>query len=316
VRNPLTVLIGTRGSALALAQSRYIRKVLAKSSPRLRFELKIIRTTGDKLTEASLKRIAGKGVFTKEIEVALLAGRVDLAVHSLKDLPTLLPAGLCLGAIPRRENPQDVYIGRDGRPLSRLPAGAVVGTSSPRRRAQLLARYPRLRTADIRGNLGTRLEKLAAPDSPFDGIVLARAGLRRLGLRPPFVQAIPADVMVSAPGQGAIAVEIREGDARTAALVARIHDARSGAEVTAERALLALLGGGCALPIAARGEALPGGRLRLTGLIAAPGGRRVVRARATGRQADPGGLARRVHALLMARGGRPVLRAALRAPAR
>jgi hydroxymethylbilane synthase len=314
VRNARTVVIGTRGSALALAQSRYIRRVLAKAAPHLHFALKIIRTTGDRMTEASLKRIAGKGVFTKEIEVALLAGRVDLAVHSLKDLPTTLPPGLCLGAIPRREDPRDVFIGRDGRPFSRLPAGAVIGTSSPRRRAQLLARYPRLRTVDIRGNLGTRLAKLAAPGSPFDGIVLARAGLRRLGLRPRFVQTIPPGVMLPAPGQGAIAVEIREGDDRIARLVARIHDARSGAEVAAERVLLALLGGGCALPIAARGEALAAGRLRLSAIIAAPSGRRVVRARATGRLADPGGLARRVHALLMARGGRPVLRAALRVP--
>jgi hydroxymethylbilane synthase len=217
--------------------------------------------------------------------------------------------------VPRREDPRDVYVGRDGRPPGRLPAGAVVGTSSPRRAAQLLARHPRLRVAELRGNLGTRLAKLAAPGSPYAGIVLARAGLRRLGLRPRHVRPFPASEMVSAPGQGAIAVEIREGDARAAALVARIHHARSASEVTAERALLARLGGGCALPIAARGEALAGGRLRLTAAVASPDGRRLVRARATGRLADPEPLAARVHALLRARGGKAVLREALKTPA-
>jgi len=312
VKDARKVTIGTRGSALALAQSKMIRAMLRRAAPGLRVDLKVIRTTGDKLMEASLKRIAGKGVFTKEIELALLAGRVDLAVHSLKDLPTTLPPGLALGAVPRREDPRDVFVGRDGTPPARLPAGAVIGTSSPRRAAQLLALHPRLLTADLRGNLGTRLEKLAAPGSPFAGIVLARAGLRRLGLRPRHVRPFPTSEMVSAPGQGALAVEIREGDARVAALVVRIHDARSAAEVAAERTLLALLGGGCALPIAARGEALAGGRLRLTALIASPDGRRIVRARATGRLADPAALAARVHAALMARGGRAVLRLALR----
>jgi hydroxymethylbilane synthase len=306
------VTIGTRGSALALAQSKMIRAMLRRVAPGLRVDLQIIRTTGDRLTEASLKRIAGKGVFTKEIEVALLAGRVDLAVHSLKDLPTTLPPGLRLGAIPRREDPRDVYVGRDATPLRRLPAGSVIGTSSPRRVAQLRARFPRLRTADLRGNLGTRLEKLAAPGSPFAGIILARAGLCRLDLRPRHLRPFPTSEMVSAPGQGAIGVEIREGDARVAALVRRIHHVPTAAEVTAERTLLARLGGGCALPIAARGEALAGGRLRLTGLIAAPSGRRIVRARATGRLAAPEALAARVHAALLVRGGRAVLRLALR----
>jgi hydroxymethylbilane synthase len=315
VKQDRTVVVGTRGSALALAQAAWVLKALQRAAPATRFEYRIIRTTGDKLTEASLRRIAGKGVFTKEIERALLDGRIDLAVHSLKDLPTTLPSGLRLGAVPRREDPRDVFIGRDARPLARLPAGSVIGTSSPRRRAQLLARHPRLRVEDIRGNLGTRLAKLAAPDSLFAGIVVARAGLRRLRLRPRHVQVLPASSMIPAPGQGAIAVEIREGDHRIAALAARIHDARSAAEVTAERALLALLGGGCALPIAARGEALPGGRLCLIAVVASPDGRRIVCARATGRLGDPGRLAASVHARLWARGGASVLRAALRAPA-
>jgi len=312
VKERETVVIGTRGSALALAQANLVCRALREAVPGLRLVLKAIRTTGDRLTEASLKRIAGKGVFTKEIETALMAGRIDLAVHSLKDLPTSLPRGLRLGAVLRREDPRDVYIGRDARPLARLPAGAVIGTSSPRRVAQLRARHPHLRTKELRGNLGTRLAKLGAAGSPYAGIVVAQAGLSRLGLRPRHARPFPTSEMVSAPGQGAIGIEIREGDSRVAALVARIHHARSAAEVAAERALLALLGGGCALPIAARGEALAGGRLRLTGLIASPDGRRIVRARAMGRLSGPEPLAARVHAALLARGGRAVLRLALR----
>jgi hydroxymethylbilane synthase len=306
-----TVVIGTRGSALALAQAEGVRKALKRAFPGEQFALRVVRTTGDKLTGASLRRIAGKGVFTKEIERALLAGRVDLAVHSLKDLPTTLPAGLRIGAVPRREDPSDVYVGRDGRPLARLPAGSVVGTSSPRRAAQILARYPRVRVEEIRGNLETRLSRLAARGSPYAGLVVARAGLRRLRLRPRHARALPISIMVPAPGQGAIAVEIRAGDDRIAALVAAIHHARSGMEVAAERALLARLGGGCALPIAARGEALAGGRLRLTAVVATPDGRRVVRVGATGRLAEPEPLAARVHRLLLDRGCRAVLRLAL-----
>ncbi|HQY93141.1 hydroxymethylbilane synthase [Caldilinea sp.] len=262
--------LGTRGSALARWQTDYIAGLLAAAWPDLVTEVEILHTQGDRILDKPLPLIGGKGLFTAELEAALHRGAIDLAVHSLKDLPTEQPPGLMLGAIPARAAVHDVAISRSGLTLAQLPRGAVVGTSSRRRAAQLLHAYPHLRTADIRGNIDTRIKKALDPDGPYDAILLALAGVARLGHREVVTEVLPLDIMLPAPGQGALAVQCR-ADVAVLHLLAPLDDAATRAAVTAERAFLRGLGGGCSTPVAAYAEIYPQG-LHLRGRVAARDG--------------------------------------------
>lgn len=269
------VVLGTRASPLALAQSRDVQAALERAHPGLTVELRPIKTTGDKQRGKPLAEIGGKGLFTAELEDALLAGRVDLAVHSLKDLPVRLPAGLALGAVPKRVSPADVLITRDGTSLRLLPPGAVLGTSSPRRSLMIRVSYPHLRSAEIRGNVDTRLKKLDA--GAADGLVMAHAGLLRLGLAATrAVEVLPLLTLVPAPGQGALGIEIRAGDRAVHELLAPLHDAATALETGVERDLLEALGGGCRMALGALARA-NGERVQLTAALAAADGRRLFR---------------------------------------
>lgn len=244
------VVLGTRGSELALAQSNWVAARLRGAHPGLDVALEIFSTAGDRILDRPLPAIGGKGLFTRELEEALLDGRIDGAVHSLKDLPTENPPGLAIGAVPRRENPADVLVTRFGGGLESLPAGAVVGTSSPRRRAQLARLRPDLRFTDLRGNVPTRLRRVR--EGAVDATVLAAAGLSRLGLLDGLdARAMPPELMLCAPGQGALALQIRADDQRMAALAAALHDPATANAVAAERAVLARLGVGCSAPLGA-----------------------------------------------------------------
>jgi hydroxymethylbilane synthase len=269
------ILIGTRGSPLALAQTEIVRARLAIAVPALAepggYQVVVIRTTGDKVQDRPLAEIGGKGLFSKEIDEAMLAGRIDLAVHSVKDLPTWLPAGILIGAVLPREDPRDVLIASAARIVD-LPPGAVVGTSSLRRRAQVLARRPDLRLVPLRGNVHTRLRKAA--EGEVAATLLARAGLRRLGLGDTGTILDPEE-MLPAVGQGAIGVTCREDDGEMRALLAIASDAATSAEVSAERAMLAILDGSCRTPIGGLARTDAAG-LHLRGLVARPDGSRLL----------------------------------------
>jgi hydroxymethylbilane synthase len=262
--------IGTRGSPLARAQAEYVRARIAAAhglDPDA-VEIVVIRTTGDTVRDRPLADLGGKGLFTKEIEEALIAGSIDLAVHSAKDVPTFLPDGLTLAAYPEREDPRDVFVG--GVPLAALPAGAVVGTASVRREALVRRMRPDIEVKLLRGNVHRRLEKVA--DGTFHGTVLALAGLKRLGLEAQARELLEPSVFPPSVGQGAIAVEIRADDQRTAALVAAIDDPATSIALAAERAFLAELDGSCRAPIAGHAR-IDGGRLKFYGLLISPDGR-------------------------------------------
>ena len=269
--------LGTRRSALATTQSTLVAELLARSSGR-DVELVEVVTHGD-LSSAPLSTIGGTGVFASALRAALLAGEVDLAVHSLKDLPTTPAPGLVLAAVPRREDPRDALVARGGATLETLPRGARVGTGSPRRAAQLRAARPDLDVVDVRGNVGTRLALV--DDGVLDAVVLARAGLLRLGLEARVTQVLEPDVVLPAPGQGALAVECRADDAVTAAACSVLDHALSRAEVTAERALLAALEAGCTSPVGALALADDGGSVRLSAVVCSPDGARAVARSAT-----------------------------------
>ena len=266
--------LGTRGSALALVQSEWVAERLRALHPGLAVELVRIRTTGDRIQDRPLAAVGGKGLFIKEIEEALLRGEVDLAVHSVKDLPGEIPPGLDLAAFPPRADPRDAFLGRGGRRLADLAEGATVGTTSLRRQAQVLHWRPDLKVLPLRGNVDTRLRKLDA--GAYDGILLALAGLHRLGLADRAVEVLEPEVMLPAIGQGALGLEVRAADDATLALIGPLDDPPTRATVTAERAFLRRLGGSCHTPVAAHAS-LEGDRLRLTALIATPDGCRLIR---------------------------------------
>ncbi|MBK8176268.1 MAG: hydroxymethylbilane synthase [Rhodospirillales bacterium] len=269
--------IGTRGSPLALAQTETVRALLAAHVPALgapdAFETMIIRTTGDKVLDRPLAEIGGKGLFSKEIDEAMLDGRIDLAVHSVKDLPTFLPDGIVLAAVLPREDPRDVLIASVGR-IALLPTGALIGTSSPRRQAQLLARRPDLRIAPLRGNVHTRLRKVA--DGTVAATLLARAGLNRLGLGGTGTP-IDESELLPAVGQGAIGVTCRDDDPMVVDWLAAIGDDHARIEVTAERAMLAALDGSCRTPIGGLGRCGSSGGFDLRGLVVRPDGSELMR---------------------------------------
>lgn len=297
-------VVGSRGSPLALEQVRRILEPLERLQPRAQFRLKTISTKGDALPQASLQEMGGRGIFVKELEGALLQGSIDLAVHSLKDLPSRLPPGLTIGAVPEREDPRDVLVSRHGLPLAQLPPGAIIGSGSLRRGAQLLAFRSDLRIRDIRGNLDTRLRKASGPE--YDGIIVAAAGMHRLGLGHRITQYLPWEVCLPAVGQGALAVEIRAEDTQAAELLLPLDHGPTRWAVSAERAFMQRLGGGCQVPFAAHGWVTEG-RLILRGLVAAPDGSHVVRAAVEGSPEEPERLAADLLRELEAQGAAPLL---------
>lgn len=290
--------IGSRGSQLALWQANWVKARLEERGRDCRIE--IIKTTGDKITDVPLAKVGSKGLFTKEIEEALLENRIDLAVQSLKDLPTVLPDGLRLAAIPPREDARDAIVGRR---LAELPHGARIGTSSLRRVAQLRAARPDFTIESIRGNIDTRLRKLS--EGQYDALVLAAAGLKRLGWEERIAEYLTEDVMCPAVGQGALAIETRnEGEAVEAC--AELENSATRAAVEAERAVLRTLGGGCQVPIGAHAT-ISGGALRLVGIVGAPDGSRIVRRETSGPAADAVALGEQLGAELRAAGGAEIL---------
>ena len=302
--------IGTRGSALALWQADHIADRL-KQLHGVETEIIRIRTSGDHLQSASIAQIGAqtgiKGVFIKELEDALLAEAVDLAVHSMKDVPTEIPRGLSFPAITRREDPRDCLISRTGRTLKNLPSGARIGTSSLRRQAQLLHYRPDLQAVDLRGNVDTRLKKLDAGE--FDAIVLAMAGVNRLGASARVTQILDTEVMLPAVGQGALGIETRAGDTETSRLVAALDDSETRACVTAERALLHELQGGCQIPLGALAR-LSGGELHLEAAVFSPDGTVFVRRDDSGPATDADGVGKRLGKILIEAGADRILRLA------
>ncbi len=294
--------IGSRGSQLALWQANYISALLRGRGHEV--EIEIIHTTGDKITDVALAKVGTKGMFTKEIEEALAAGKVDLAVHSLKDLPTELPAGFEIAAITERQDPRDAFCSRKYSSIDDLPRGARVGTSSLRRQAQLKAIRPDLEIHPLRGNVDTRLRKLEQGE--YDAIILASAGLKRLGKSELIKQIIPAEVMCPAAGQGALGIEIREGDAKTRELLSFLDNPHTRAATTCERALLSSLGGGCQVPIGAFAE-MRKGKLHLDSIVADPDGTKLLRDSRDGN--DPVKLGSDAGASLLSRGGDAILEA-------
>jgi hydroxymethylbilane synthase len=294
--------IGTRGSALALAQSGYVRTLLPGGESAHRLD--VIETAGDRNPQASLRRIGGKGVFTKELELALLDGRIDLAVHSLKDLPTEAMPGLAIGALLPREDPRDALVTLDGTKLDTLPAGARLGTSSLRRRSQILARRPDLLVEDLRGNVPTRLARLE--DGRLRAVIVAAAGLKRLKLLDRATELIDESVMLPAPGQGILALQIRADDPPTAQAAGTLHDPAAQAEADAERTFLAVLGGGCLVPVGARATA-DGTRLFLAGFVGHPSGRPSIRLSLEGTVACAADVGRELANAMLAQGAREIL---------
>ena len=305
----MEIIIGSRGSKLALWQSEWVKARLESLAPKVSVRIEVIKTSGDIMRDAPLSAIGGQAAFTKQLEVALLDRRIDVAVHSLKDLPTIVPEGLSITATPEREDPRDALVLRAGAEagggsLKGLAPGAVVGTSSLRRVAQLRHLRPDVRVKDLRGNVDTRLRKLDG--GGYDALILASAGLRRLGLGARIGAAIPPEEMLPAVGQGALGVETRDDDAATNALVSRLDDPRTRAAVLAERALLRSLGGGCQIPIAAHAT-VADGRMSLDGLVASPDGSRVLRGRLEGGAGEAAALGEALAAQLKERGADALL---------
>jgi hydroxymethylbilane synthase len=292
--------IGSRGSQLALWQANHIASLLRANGHHV--EIEIIRTTGDKIADIALSQVGTKGMFTKEIEEALAEGRVHLAVHSLKDLPTEVPPGFELAAITRREDARDVLLSRQHHALAQLPQGARMGTSSLRRQAQLRALRPDLEIHPLRGNVDTRLRKLESGE--YDGIILAAAGLRRLGRTELVREFIPTETLCPAAGQGALGIEIRKGDADTRQHLLFLEDAAARSATTCERALLHRLGGGCQVPIGALAE-VRGEHLHLTAVVAHPDGSQVLREAQSDTNSES--LATKVAKALLARGAEAIL---------
>lgn len=287
--------LGTRGSALSLAQSKLVARSL---SPWADIEIVTVRTTGDRLS-ARGAAISWKGDFTKELDEALFKRRIDFAVHSLKDVPSVLAEGLALAAVPLREDPSDVLVAHPPRPFSELPEGARVGTSSPRRKAQLLAARPDLEVLAARGNVETRIRRLR--EGRFDAIVLARAGLARLGRLEEITEVFAVEVLLPAVGQGALALVSRSDDGDVRGLLGRVDDADSHAAVLAERSLLVVLEAGCRAPVAGRAR-VEGERLLLSACVFSEDGSRALREEASGNPAEAIALGRAAGEKLLARG--------------
>ncbi|KPK28564.1 MAG: hydroxymethylbilane synthase [Nitrospira bacterium SG8_3] len=300
----MVLRIGTRGSKLALAQSEWVKKRIEGRHPHAQVQLVRIKTTGDKILDSPLAKIGGKGLFVKEIEEALLNKRVDLAVHSMKDVPAALPEGLILTTFPKREDPHDAFVSIDCPNLGQLPRGSRVGTGSLRRAAQLLHIRPDLELLPLRGNVDTRLRKLEAGN--FQAIILAAAGMRRLGFEDRISQLLSTEQILPAIGQGALGLEVRHDDEETIGLIDFLNDEETQVTVEAERAFLKELQGGCQVPIAAFSR-LNGGRLDLEGMVAELDGSKVIRDRITGARNKAEDMGIRLARRLLASGADEIL---------
>lgn len=300
--------IGTRQSLLALWQSNHIAALLREKYPECEVVLKKIVTKGDRILDVPLAQIGGKGLFTKEIETELADGAIDLAVHSLKDMPTVLPEGLCLTAITERANVGDAFVSNKYASFEELPLGAVIGTSSLRRKAQLLAARPDLQIMDLRGNVDTRLRKL--DEGLYDAIILAAAGLERLGHGDRITALIPPDVCLPAVGQGALAIEARTADDEVRSMLEFLNDLPTKQSTDAERAFLGLLEGGCQVPIGVHAD-VAGEQIKIEAIIAALDGSTVLRDTITGKAEDAVALGQQLGKKMLAAGGQEILAAIL-----
>lgn len=306
------IRIGTRGSELALAQAKIVVDQLTHLKAGLEFDVRVIKTAGDRAkTPESLAKLlngpVGRGVFVKEIDAALRARKIDLGIHSMKDVPTAIPKGLKIGAVLTRATPCDVFISRTGETIDRLPPGATIGTSSPRRQLQIKAAFPHLAVTELRGNLDSRIRKLMDKRGNIDAIVVSAAAFQRLfGQNGIPAQELPIDSFLPAPGQGAICVMCRESDKAVRPLLDQINDPRSASEVGAERALLSRMEAGCSLPMGAHATVDETGLLHLQAMVGVPGGA-PIRAEATGRVEEPEEVAAAVEMILKSRGAEKVL---------
>jgi hydroxymethylbilane synthase len=297
-------VIGSRGSELALWQANYVKSSVETLFPESQFEIKIIHTTGDEVLDTALSKIGDKGLFTRQIESELQSGAIHMAVHSLKDLQTAQPEGLVIGAVCERETSNDVFISKTGGTIDDLPEGALVATGSLRRRSQLLHHRPDLKIEEIRGNVPTRLRKF--DESDLDGMVLAFAGVHRLGLGERVSQVIPFEIMLPAVGQGAVAVEVRADDARTAGVVSKLDHRSTRICITAERAFLHRLEGGCQVPIGALAS-LERDRVTLEGMVGSLDGAVVFRERISGNSEEADALGTKLADSLIEMGARELL---------
>ena len=296
--------IGTRGSKLALTQTNFVAGKLKKAIPDADIEICIIKTSGDILQDVSLLTIGGQGVFVKEIEEAMLAKKIDLAVHSMKDVPGDIPEDLTFAAILPREDVRDVLVSRNNIKLEFMPKGAKIGTGSQRRGAQIKAMMPDVNIVPLRGNIDTRLKKIETEN--LTCVILAAAGMKRMGLAEKITQFLPVETMLPAVGQGALGLQIRKADAELAKACAVLNDATTAAEVAAERAFLRALGGGCRLPIAALGK-LDGQMLTLEGMVAAPNGSTMIREKINGTIKDAESMGKKLAEIVLDKGGRRLM---------
>ncbi len=303
-RQDMNIKIGTRGSKLALVQANTVIESLKKTAPEINTEICVIKTSGDIMQDVSLLTIGGQGAFVKEIEDALLSGAIDLAVHSMKDVPGEMPDSLKFAAMLPREDVRDILVSRDNVKIEFMPRGAKIGTGSLRRGAQLQAMLPDITIVPLRGNVDTRLKKIETEN--LTGVILAAAGMKRLGYGAKIAQYLPVEFMLPAVGQGAIGLQIREADSALAGILAKINHAPTAAEIAAERSYLRALGGGCRLPIAAYCK-LEGKQLSLEGLVAAPDGAAVIRDRVRGAVEEAEELGARLAAIIMEKGGKKLL---------
>ncbi len=297
--------LGTRKSKLALTQSNWVKREIELRFPDVEVELVKVTTKGDKILDVPLAKVGGKGLFVKEIEEALLDGRIDFAVHSLKDVPTELPKGLEVSVFPEREDPRDALISKSGAGLKGLPEGARVGTSSLRRMAQLRAVRPDLNVENLRGNLDTRLKKL--DEGQYDAILLAVAGLNRMGLADRITEIIAPELILPAIGQGALGIEFRTGNEETRAILSALNHEETSVRVRAERAFLARLEGGCQVPIGAFAT-LDGDEIELEGFVADERGERVIRRKRRGKRSDPERVGDELGREILDAGGREILK--------
>lgn len=297
--------IGTRGSKLALWQANHISNLLSVSNPELEIDINVIKTTGDAVLDSPLSELGGKGVFVKEIEEALINKTIDIAVHSMKDVPTILPEGLTISAVAKRHDPRDALISNSGQTLGQLPESSKVGTGSLRRGSQILHRFPKLEIVSIRGNVDTRIRKLKE-STDYDAIVLAVAGLERMGLGEEITEIISQDIMLPAPGQGIVAIESREDDENTRNLLREINHIETEIAATSERAFLYRLGGDCNVPVGCH-AGVNGPSIHLSGIISSPDGQIIVREEMTGLIEEAQKLGEQLADKIMQQGGDKIL---------
>ncbi len=300
-----SIRIGTRGSKLALWQANHVSNLLSTSNPELKIEIQIIKTTGDSVIDFPLSEIGGKGVFVKEIEEALLSDNIDIAVHSMKDVPTILPEGLAIKAVAERHDPRDALVSNIGLPLAELPEGTRIGTGSLRRGAQILHHFPNLQILSIRGNVDTRKRKLKE-SGEFDAIELAVAGLERMGLGEEITEVISADIMLPAPGQGIVAIESRADDQETTDILRAINHTQTQIAAISERAFLYRLGGDCNVPVGCNAR-LNDNLISLSGIISSPDGKVLLKKDISGSIEEAQQLGEQLADMMLLEGGNKIL---------